>query len=370
MDLSTSSLFTALTIIPDPRKDKNIRHDLKELLVIAICAVASGADGFEDIELFGKSRESWFKTFLKLENGVPSHDTFNRIFRILDKQALEDFFTTWTQSVAQVFKGEVVAIDAKKLRRSFDRNGSPLYLLTAWATENGVVLGQMDVNGAEAECASKLVKKLFLKGCIVTADAASCRKEFCKAVMEKKADYVLSLKANEPKLYAHVSTVFENLVEKDGIPAPVKSYTTEESGHGRYEKREYFMTEEISSFPMMQEWPGLKSIGMVISSRQSGGSFPTVEVRYFISSLKASAINLERAVRGHWQVENKAHWTLDTTFREDESRVRKDNAASNLAALRRLSLNLIKQNQDKGSVRGKVKKCGWDTGFLLKVLAG
>ena len=370
MDFANPALLDALSVIPDPRKNKNILHDLKEMLVMAICAVTSGAEGFEDIEMFAKAREEWFRKFLALKNGVPSHDTFNRVFRILDREALAEFFLEWTKSVTHLMNGEVIAVDGKVLRRSLDRGVSPLYLINAWATENGVVLGQDRIEGSEIESGCRLLEKLWIKGCIVTADAASCHKDFCAAVVKQGADYVLSLKGNQERLFDAVSFFFGEVVERKTLSIPMKTYVTEEVSHGRDEKREYYMCEEIDWIDGIEEWPFLKSIGMVVSTRQSGDSFPTVEVRYYISSLAASAQNLERAVRSHWHVENKAHWSLDVTFKEDECRVRKGNAAENLAGLRRLSLNMLKRNTDKGSVRGKVKRCGWDLNFLLKVLAG
>ena len=360
--------------LEDPRWH-NKRHMLLDIVVIAICAVICGADSWEDIELFGQAKEPWLKGFLELPHGIPSHDTFRRVFAVLDTEQFQTRFVEWIQAVDKLTKGQVVAIDGKTLRRSHDRREGKkaLQIVSAWASTNSLVLGQRKVNEESNEITAvpELLASLEIPGCIVTLDAIHCQRDTAQTIIEKKADYVLPVKENQPRLLEALQGLFDNPAEMRWVDC--NYHRTVDKGHGRIEVRECWSTSDpdyLGYIATLAEWPGLQSIAMVQAERQLDDE-RTVQRRYYISSLRSEAKLLLHAARTHWEIENKVHWVLDIAFREDDSRIRKDNGAENFAVLRQIALNLLRQETtSKGSLKGRRKKAGWDNNYLLKVLTG
>lgn len=360
--------------LEDPRWH-NRRHKLLDIVVIAICAVICGADSWEEIELFGRSKEEWLKGFLELPHGIPSHDTFRRVFAVLDTEQFQLCFVEWIQAVARLTEGQIVAADGKTLRRSHDRSEGKkaLQMVSAWASTNGVVLGQRKVDDESNEITAvpELLDTLEIAGCIVTLDAIHCQRETAETIIEKGADYVLPVKENQPRLLEALQGLFDDPAEMRWVECD--HHRTVDKGHGRIEVRECWSTsapDYLNYIATLAEWPSLRSIAVVQAERRLGDE-TTVKRRYFISSLKSDAKLLLHAVRTHWEIENKVHWVLDIGFREDDCRIREGNGAENFAVLRHIALNLLRQEKtSKGSLKGRRKKAGWDNDYLLKVLTG
>lgn len=363
--------------LPDPRMDRTRRHKLTDILVMGLCSQLTGGESFTDMEEFARVRVDWFKTFLELPNGVPSHDTFNRVFSAIDPHAFLECFSRWVEGICPNLSGQVVAIDGKALRRALNEGESIPYIVSAWATDAGLVLGQVKVNEKSNEITAvpELLRILKLEGAIVTLDAMGCQKEIAADIVEKRADYVLALKGNHANVHEEVKAFFEDAVapcatecadtaEKDKMDFR----QTIEKGHGRVETRRYWQSTDIHWFQDKPLWKGLRTIGMVESIRTIKGK-STIERRYYLSSLPLNAARFANAVRGHWGVENALHWSLDVTFREDDNRARTRNAAQNLASLRRIVINLIKKDTTrKGSIRSKRYIAGIDLPFLVRLL--
>lgn len=377
---SICSLTGHFSILIDPRVNRTREHELIEVLIIGLCCIICGGESFYDMEHFGNAKLDWFKTFLKLRNGVPSHDTFNRVFCALDPRQFLECFLSWTQSVRAAIPGEIVALDGKALRRAIDAGAGPRCIVSAWAEENGLVLGQMEVDGKSNEITAvpQLLRALELAGCIVTLDAMGCQKKIAREIKEADADYVLALKGNQSVVHEEVKTFLDQtLLEKKkirppGAPTPLAAarlaeFETIEKEHGRVETRRYYLSDQLGWFEGIGEWEGLRTVGMVEATREIKGQV-SVERRYYLSSLPLDVKNFARAVRGHWSIENKLHWVMDVVFGEDQSRARAGYAAQNLATLRRLALNLLKREKKKRSVRGKQLDAGWDNAYLLRVL--
>lgn len=375
------SLIDELKTIVDPRMDRTKDHDLIDILVIAICALLCAAESFNDMEDFGKAKQDWFKTFLPLRNGIPSHDTFNRVFAALDPKEFLDCFLRWTQSLRESVAQEIVALDGKALRRALNRHESPKYVVSAWAESNNLVLGQLKVNEKSNEITAvpELLRVLELSGCIVTVDAMGCQKKIAREIIEADADYVLALKGNQERVHQEVKSFLDATLEEKKASRPkgavvsraarqLQEFKTEEKDHGRIETRRYYQSDELDWFADREKWEGLRSVGMVESIREVNGQ-RTTERRYYLSSLKLDVATFARAVRGHWGVENKLHWVMDVCFGEDQSRARTGHAAENLATLRRLALNLLKREKTrKRGIRGKQLNASWDHSYLLKLL--
>jgi len=376
------SLIEHFKDLPDPRVNRTKAHDLIDILVIAICSLLCGGEGFNDMEDFGEAKRDWFKSFLTLRNGIPSHDTFNRVFAALDPKAFLDCFLRWTQSLRQAVAQEIVALDGKALRRALNADQSLKYVVSAWAESNELVLGQWKVSAKSNELTAlpELLRVLELAGCIVTVDAMGCQKKIAKEILEADADYVLALKGNHETVQEEVKRFLAATVAELTQPRPVGAklspaaanlavLETVEKDHGRLETRRYYQSTELDWFADRAKWPGLQSVGMVEAIREIGRQ-RTVERRCYLASLPLDVGPFARAVRGHWGVENKLHWVLDVQMREDQSRARAGYAAENLATLRRLALNLLRREKTKRrGIKGKQLNAGWDHAYLLRLLA-
>src|SRR3954454_13476157 len=340
MQPGTSSMIQGLaaccTGLEDPRETSRCDHQLIDILVIAVCAVIACAKSWEDIALYGRSKQAWLATFLALPNGIPSHDTFRRVFMLIDPDAFERCFSRWVQAWARGFKREVVAVDGKTVRRSGSRrhDHGPLHVVSAWASEQGLALGQraVDAKSNEITAIPELLETLPLEGCIVTLDAMGCQKDVAAQIRAKGADYLLVLKAN----------------------------------HGRV-----FVAPAVQDLAPLHGWPDLGAVLAVETIRSVNGTGRVeAEIRYFLTSCNDDPAVLVRAIRRHWSIENALHWVLDVTFREDDSRVRDRTAARNLALLRRIALNLVAGDRSsRTSLRGRRKKAAWNDAYMLQIIA-
>ena len=363
--------------VKDPRINRTKLHELLDIIIIAICGVICGADNWVDIELFGKAKIAWLKTFLKLPNGIPSHDTFGRVFAALNPQEFESSFMEWVQAINQLTQGQVIAVDGKQLRGSRDSGvgKNAIYMVSAWATENQLVLGQrkVDEKSNEITAIPKLLKLLEIKGCIVTVDAIGTQTKIAKTVIEQGGDYILAVKENQGHLYEDIHDLFEDNQRFNyaGIPHSYAKWVNKD--HGRIEIRQCWTIsdpEYLANIRDLKRWQGLRTLVMILSERRIGDEVE-VQDRYFITSLESNAEKILRAKRSYWGIENCLHWELDIAFNEDHSRVRKDNAPHNFAILRHMALNLLKQEKTaKGGIKAKRLQCGWNMDYLLKVLAG
>jgi predicted transposase YbfD/YdcC len=375
-----SSLVEALQAVPDPRRQcKNLWHPLVDVLTIGFCAVLCGCEDFVEMAAFARAKEAFFRRFLELPRGIPAHDTFRRVFQAVCPHALQRCLIGWLQGLRQrqpaaAGQDEVVGIDGKSLRRTFDRARGlgALHLVSAWATANGLTLGQVatEAKSNEITAIPRLLELLQLEGCVVTIDAAGCQKELAAQVVGKGADYVLALKDNQPTLHGQVADYFLQQFETDNAGGKVRRCRQVETGHGRTETRETFVAPAPKGLVAPGLWVGLASIILVVRrcvEHTSGKA--TDEVRYFISSLPARAKRLARAVRQHWGIENSLHWVLDVAFNEDRLRLRDRDAIENIALLNRLAVSVLRQDKTvQAGVKCKRKRAGWDDDYLLHLL--
>jgi predicted transposase YbfD/YdcC len=370
---ATSALLDHFATLPDPRIARHRWHKLSDIVVIAVCAVLCGAESYPAIEDFGQEREGWLRQFLELPEGIPSHDTFNRVLRLLDPVEFQTCFLRWMQAVAEVTAGEVVALDGKVLRRSFAKGTCKraIHMVSAWASANGVVLGQrkVDTKSNEITAIPELLDLLLLKGCIVTIDAMGCQRTIAQTIIEQGADYVLAVKGNQPTLEQAVECFFLTGAEAEANRTRSDYYEQTERGHGREETRRAWISAALGAELTTLAWPGLQSIGMVEATRTVGGK-TSVEQRFYVSSLPPDAEHFAHTVRKHWGVENQLHWSLDVTFREDQSRLRTGHGAENFAVLRHIALNLLRQEPSTKSLPRKRLACALNPDYLLKVLLG
>jgi len=361
-------LVVHLEGISDPRIERSKRHKLIDILVIGIVGTLCGADGWDDIVFVASEKESWLRTFLELPNGIPSSDTVARVFARISSTNFGKAFASWMADVAELTVGEVVAIDGKTLRRSFDRatNKSAIHMVSAWATGNGVVLGQVKVDEKSNEITAipQLLKLLDIRGCIVTLDAMGCQKDIAEDIVSKGADYCLCVKGNQGNTEEEVQSYFDTT----SIP-PGQQLQTVDNDHGRLETRRYFVA-DVPDVPSLAEWPHCLSIARVESKREFNGK-TEYETRHYLLSCKPNVQVAAKAIRGHWGIENALHWVLDVEFDEDRSRIRKNHAPENTAAMRHIALNLLKQEKSlKTSIGKKRLKCAMSNDYLAKVLAG
>lgn len=360
----------------DPRQAMNQEHLFLDILVIAICAIIAGADDWEAVADFGRAKHEWFKRFLSLPQGIPSHDTFWRIFRLLDPEPFQECFLTWVQAVSCVTQGQVIAIDGKKLRRSHDKRGgrNAIHMVSAWASATGLTLGQRKVDDKSNEITAipALLEVLDIAGCIITIDAMGCQTDIAQTIVDKDADYLLALKANQGTLHEDVGLLFDDLVQSDFTAYAYDHAKTVDKDHGRIEVRQAWTISDpavLRALRTTNKWPKLRTLVKVQAERYIGAQH-TLETRYYLSSLAAPAAHLLAAVRTHWTIENCCHWVLDIAFREDECRLRKDHGAQNFAILRHIALNCLKQERTaKVGVKNKRLRAGWDNDYLLAVLA-
>jgi len=363
--------------VQDPRVERTKEHPLVNIIVIAICGVICGADTWVDIEHFGQAKVDWLAQFLELENGIPAHDTFGRVFARLDPEEFQAGFVSWIQAVSKITAGEIVAIDGKQLRRSHDgRLGKKaIYMVSAWAVGNQLVLGQrkVDEKSNEITAIPKLLELLALAGCIVTIDAMGCQTDIAAEIVAQDADYVLALKGNQGRLHEDVAEMFAYFEKIDFAGVEHDYHRSVNGGHGRIEIRECWTFDPhqwADHFRTLQHWSQLRTVVMVVAQRQTDVQV-TRETRFYISSLESDARQLLQAIRSHWGIENSLHWVLDIAFREDDSRIRTDHAPENMAVLRHIALNLLKQEQSaKCGIHAKRLKCAWDEDYLMKVLQG
>lgn len=376
-DMATASILEYFASVPDPRVERSQLHPLGSVLVLALCAVICGANSFVGIEWFGIARQAWLKTFLDLPNGIPSHDTIGRIFAMLNPKALESAFREWVAAIATLTNGEVVAIDGKTLRRSFQKAGSGVFvhMVSAWAAGNQMVIGQVktDEKSNEITAIPRLLELLQIHGCLVTIDAMGCQKEIAKKIVEAEADYMLAIKDNQPTLAKAVAAVFEEAL---GDPQFAQTHhQTEDHGHGRTDiRRCWTLAVDAECGAPFDQWPNLKGIVRVETTRTLAGKTSIAHRHYITSRPKLSPKAALAASRSHWGIENRLHWVLDVAFREDDCRVRAENAGENFAVIRHFAINLIK------NAKGGLKKNGtlgvynkrllasWDDSYLLRVL--
>ena len=357
----------------DPRIQGRTRHLLTDIIVMAICGVIANCDSWRDIALFAQKRESWFKRFLKLPNGIPAHDTFERVFNQLNPRAFQTCFVSWVKEISELTGLRHIAIDGKALRHSFNvRAGfGMLHAVSAWATQQHLILGQVmtDAKSNEITAIPKLLELLELHGALVTIDAMGCQKAIAQQIVDQGGDYVLTVKENQEHLWEDIQATVEKALD-GSLPAKVvDQYTQVESGHGREEARSYMVIHDVEGIRDRKLWKNLTTVGMCVSERTVNAQ-TSIEVRYFIGSRRMSARTYGKVLRGHWGIENNLHWQLDVTFAEDKSSIYKRNGGENFAAMRRIALSLLKRNLRYESIRRRRKAAALDCDFLAEILQG
>jgi predicted transposase YbfD/YdcC len=371
--LSKVAIRKHFVSLKDPRVRGRTQHRFLDILVIAICGVIADCDNWREIELFGQQRAAWFKRFLSLRNGIPSHDTLERVFDRIDPRAFALCFVRWVQALSECLPVSHIAIDGKTARRSFDQTAGlgPLHLVSAWATQQHLSLGQVAVDDRSNEITAipQLLQLLDLKGALVTLDAMGCQKEIAEQIVAGGGDYVLTVKDNQERLRQDIQATIEQALDGRLPPASVSQHESRDRGHGRQEMRSYVVVSCLEHIRDRALWAKLNVVGMCYQERTLKGK-TSAETRYFIGSRPMSARRYGQTIRNHWSIENSLHWQLDVSFGEDDSRVQKRHAAANLCQMRRGAISLLKQNCSKLSLRGKRKKASLNTEFLVQILRG
>jgi predicted transposase YbfD/YdcC len=371
-----SSLEEHFTNVTDPR-GPNIEHQLFDIMALAILGTICGADGWVEIEQFGYQKLNWLRQYLWLGHGIPSHDTFGRVFARIDPEEFQASFMNWVQALHEITQGQVIGIDGKQLRGSHNRSQGKraIYMVSAWAEQNHLVLGQRKVaeKSNEITAIPELLRLLEIKGCIVTVDAIGTQTKIAKQIIQAEGDYLLAIKHNQGKLHRDLEMLFSYDQNRNFEDTSYQYAKEVQKGHGRIDVRECWVTadpEYLASVGQAQKWSNLQSIVMIVRKRIIAGE-ETIKTRFYISSLEANAKRILTATRQHWGIENGLHWVLDIAFNEDRSRVRKEHAPANLAVLRHMAVNLLKQETSaKGGIKAKRLQAGWNEDYLLKILAG
>jgi len=376
-DTVNASIVEHFQTLEDPRIERTKKHLLLDILIIAVCTLLTGGEGFQDMELFGKSKRQWLQTFLALPHGIPSHDTFGRVFARLNPTRFQECFLSWTRAVAALTQGTLVSLDGKTVRASFDRAtaASPLHMVSAWCSQNGgLVMGQLktDSKSNEITAIPELLQLLALKGCIVTMDAMGCQTAIAGQIRAQEGDDLLALKSNHKKAYKAIKQHFHPHIEHQLAWRTAENFFDAfDDSHGRTVRRRVWVITDLKPIPELAKWPDLQSVIVVETIRAAyPGAVITSDYRIYISSLRRSATAFVTMIRQHWDIENKLHWSLDVTFNEDRCRIRKDHAAENMVALRHIALNLLRQEHShRLSLRQKRLLCGLDEHYLLTVLS-
>jgi predicted transposase YbfD/YdcC len=376
-DPVNASIVDHFQTLEDPPIERTKKHNLLDILVIAVCTLLTGGDGFQDMELFGKSKHAWLQTFLALPHGIPSHDTFGRVFARLNPRRFQECFLSWTQAVARLTQGTLVSLDGKTVKASFDRAtaASPFHMLSAWCSDNGgLVIGQTrtDSKSNEITAIPDLLQLLALQGCIVTIDAMGCQTAIAAQIQDQGGDYLLALKANHKKAYKAINAHFHQEIEHNLTWRNEENFFDAfDDTHGRTVRRRLWTLTDLTGLPELAKWPGLQTVIVVETIRMAYQHAPvTSDYRFYLASLVRSATTFVTMIRQHWDIENKLHWSLDVTFNEDRCRIRKDHAAENMVALRHVALNLLRQEPSRRiSLRQKRLLCGLDENYLLTVLS-
>ena len=366
------SIAECFAVLNDNRQGPHKLHKLYDILVIALCATVCGADSYYDMSIFGMCRERWLRKYLGLElpHGIPSHDTFNRVFQSLDPQLFEACFRIWVDQIREVLRNEVIAIDGKALKSVPTPNGNIPYIVSAWASAQELVIGQIktDEKSNEITAIPELLNILALSGCIVTIDAAGCQKKIVSKIVEKKADYMIGLKGNQPTMLEEMALMFDDALKSN--PDAFAHFTTVDKQAGRVEERTCYQTSKLKWFQDKDDWAGLRSVCRVDSKRTVKG-VESNETRYYISSLKVNPEKALAAIRAHWGIENKLHWVLDVEFGEDRSRVRKLNAAQNLNTLKKFALDFLRKDKTTNHILKKKRRIMmWDDEMLQRIIVG
>ena len=373
-----ASIVEHFQTLEDPRLERTKKHNLLDILVIALCTLLTGGEGFQDMELFGKSKRAWLQTFLALPHGIPSHDTFGRVFARLNPERFQRCFLSWTQTVAQLTQGALISLDGKTVKASFDRAtaASPLHMLSAWCSDyGGLVLGQTktETKSNEITAIPALLQLLAIKGCIVTIDAMGCQTAIAAQIRDQGGDYLLALKGNHKKAYTAIKQYFHQHIEHELVWRHAENFFDAfDDSHGRTVRRRVWAITDLPLLPALAKWPGLQSVIVVETIRAAyAGATVTSDYRIYISSLVRSATAFVTMIRQHWDIENKLHWSLDVTFHEDRCRIRKEHAPENVVSLRHVAVNLLRQEKSHQiSLRQKRLLCSLDEYYLLTVLSG
>ncbi|WP_035985235.1 ISAs1 family transposase [Leptolyngbya sp. KIOST-1] len=369
-----SPLIEHFQSLDDPRCSHLVEHRLLDIIGLTLCAVICGADSWVDIAAYGRAKEAWLRGFLSLPHGIPSHDTIARLFAALDSAAFQSCFVAWVKAVAHLGSSEQIAIDGKTLRHSYDRGGGKgaIHMVSAWANEQRLVLAQVKVDEKSNEITAipELLKVLDLQGCLVTIDAMGTQTAIAHQIIEGRGDYILSLKGNQGNIHEDVEQVFTWARQQDFKDISHEFHQTITPGHGRIDIRRHWLLDGVEHLINAERWVGLKRVGLVEAERRILGQPPTIEQRYYLVSFDGDVQRFAQGVRSHWGIENQLHWVLDVAFHEDASRIRKDHAPANLAVVRHIALNLLRQDTfAKGGIKAKRLQAGWDNDYLIRLLS-